>query len=229
WSCFIVTSKRGSVRPTTQKYYWKNMLEAVHIIHKHGIVHSDLKPAHFVIVNASLKLIDFGIANRIQPDVTSIMKDSQVGTLNYMPPVAKDTSSQPGKACSKISLKGDVWCSGCILYCLTYGKTPFQSITKLHAIIDPSYKIEFPDISEKDLLDVLKRCLVRKTRERISLFKGLLYYCDGLFLSTFVALSDNHTGSYQTASFCLLNRHESGIDGNLYQNVLPKMSSFSFK
>lgn len=44
-----------------------------------GIIHSDLKPANFVIVDASLKLIDFGIANRIQPDVTSIMKDSQVG------------------------------------------------------------------------------------------------------------------------------------------------------
>lgn len=43
-----------------------------------GIVHSDLKPANFVIVNASLKLIDFGIANKIQPDVTSIMKDTQV-------------------------------------------------------------------------------------------------------------------------------------------------------
>lgn len=44
-----------------------------------GIVHSDLKPANFVIVNASLKLIDFGIANHIQPDMTSVMKDSQVG------------------------------------------------------------------------------------------------------------------------------------------------------
>ena len=43
-----------------------------------GIVHSDLKPANFVIVNASLKLIDFGIANSLQADVTSIMKDSQV-------------------------------------------------------------------------------------------------------------------------------------------------------
>uniref|UniRef100_A0A3Q1ENP8 Dual specificity protein kinase TTK n=1 Tax=Acanthochromis polyacanthus TaxID=80966 RepID=A0A3Q1ENP8_9TELE len=165
---------RKTVNPLERKYYWKNMLEAVQIIHKHGIVHSDLKPANFVIVNASLKLIDFGIANRIQPDVTSIMKDSQVGTLNYMPPEAiKDTSSQPGKARSKISPKGDVWSLGCILYCLTYGKTPFQSITnqitKLHAIIDPSHKIEFPDISEKDLLDVLKRCLVRNPRERISI------------------------------------------------------------
>ncbi|KAM4581591.1 dual specificity protein kinase Ttk [Odontesthes bonariensis] len=165
---------RKTVNPLERKFYWKNMLEAVHTIHKHGIVHSDLKPANFVIVNATLKLIDFGIANRIQPDVTSIMKDSQVGTLNYMPPEAiKDTSSQPGKARSKISPKGDVWSLGCILYCMTYGKTPFQSITnqiaKLHAIIDPSHKIDFPDISEKDLQDVLKRCLVRNPRERISI------------------------------------------------------------
>lgn len=49
-----------------------------------GIVHSDLKPANFVIVNASLKLIDFGIANRIQPDVTSIMKDSQVRLMHQV-------------------------------------------------------------------------------------------------------------------------------------------------
>ncbi|XP_071758524.1 dual specificity protein kinase Ttk [Centroberyx gerrardi] len=165
---------RKTVNPLERKFYWKNMLEAVHTIHRHGIVHSDLKPANFVIVNASLKLIDFGIANRIQPDVTSIMKDSQVGTLNYMPPEAiKDTSSKSGKASSKISPKGDVWSLGCILYCMTYGKTPFQSITnqitKLHAIIDPSHKIEFPDISERDLLDVLKRCLVRNPRERISI------------------------------------------------------------
>ncbi|XP_076006456.1 dual specificity protein kinase Ttk [Genypterus blacodes] len=165
---------RKTVNPLDRKFYWRNMLEAVQTIHKHGIVHSDLKPANFVIVNASLKLIDFGIANRIQPDVTSIMKDSQVGTLNYMPPEAiKDTSSQSGKARSKISPKGDVWSLGCILYYMTYGKTPFQSITnqitKLHAIIDPSHRIEFPDISEKDLLDVLKRCLVRNPRERISI------------------------------------------------------------
>uniref|UniRef100_A0A672RG35 Dual specificity protein kinase Ttk-like n=1 Tax=Sinocyclocheilus grahami TaxID=75366 RepID=A0A672RG35_SINGR len=164
---------RKSVNPLDRKCYWRNMLEAVHTIHRHGIIHSDLKPANFVIVDASLKLIDFGIANRIQPDVTSIMKDSQVGTLNYMPPEAiKDTSSN-GKPGSKISAKGDVWSLGCILYCMTYGKTPFQNITnqisKIHAIIDPTHEIDFPDIPEKDLLDVLKRCLVRNPRERISI------------------------------------------------------------
>ncbi|XP_060778292.1 dual specificity protein kinase Ttk isoform X2 [Neoarius graeffei] len=165
---------RKTVNSQERKFFWRNMLEAVQTIHKHGIVHSDLKPANFVIVNASLKLIDFGIANHIQPDMTSVMKDSQVGTLNYMPPEAiKDTSSKGGKPRSKISPKGDVWSLGCILYCMTYGKTPFQNITnqitKLHAIIDPSHEIDFPDIPEKDLLDVLKRCLVRNPKERISI------------------------------------------------------------
>ena len=53
-----------------------------------------------------------------------------------------------------------MWSLGCIMYCMTYGKTPFQTITnqitKLHAIIDPTHEMEFPDIAEKDLLDVLK-------------------------------------------------------------------------
>lgn len=168
--------KKKSINPWERKSYWKNMLEAVHTIHQHGIVHSDLKPANFLIVDGMLKLIDFGIANQMQPDTTSIVKDSQVGTINYMPPEAiRDMSSsrENGKSKSKISPKSDVWSLGCILYYMTYGKTPFQhiinQISKLHAIIDPNHEIEFPDIPEKDLQDVLKCCLIRDPKLRISI------------------------------------------------------------
>lgn len=51
---------------------------------------------------------------------------------------------------------------------MTYGKTPFQhiinQISKLHAIIDPNHEIEFPDIPEKDLQDVLKVTLIVQYR-----------------------------------------------------------------
>nr|XP_056712260.1 dual specificity protein kinase TTK [Euleptes europaea] len=174
--------KKKTINPWERKSYWKNMLEAVHTIHQHGIVHSDLKPANFLLVDGMLKLIDFGIANQMQPDVTSILKDSQVGTVNYMSPEAiKDMSScaENGKPRSKICPKNDVWSLGCILFCMTYGRTPFQHITnhitKLHAIIDPSYKIVFPDIAEKDLQDVLKRCLVRDPKQRISVSELLIH------------------------------------------------------
>ncbi|XP_045040819.2 dual specificity protein kinase TTK isoform X3 [Desmodus rotundus] len=174
--------KKKSIDPWERKSYWKNMLEAVHTIHQHGIVHSDLKPANFLIVDGMLKLIDFGIANQLQPDTTSIIKDSQVGTVNYMPPEAiKDMSSsrENGKSKSKISPKSDVWSLGCILYYMTYGKTPFQhiinQISKLHAIIDPNHEIEFPDIPEKDLQDVLKCCLIRDPKRRISIAELLAH------------------------------------------------------
>ncbi|XP_036895332.1 dual specificity protein kinase TTK isoform X2 [Sturnira hondurensis] len=174
--------KKKSIDPWERKSYWKNMLEAVYTIHQHGIVHSDLKPANFLIVDGMLKLIDFGIANQLQPDTTSIIKDSQVGTVNYMPPEAiKDMSSsrENGKSKSKISPKSDVWSLGCILYYMTYGKTPFQhiinQISKLHAIIDPNHEIEFPDIPEKDLQDVLKCCLIRDPKRRISIAELLAH------------------------------------------------------
>jgi serine/threonine-protein kinase TTK/MPS1 len=60
------------------------MLEAVKVIHDEKIVHSDLKPANFVLVKGRLKLIDFGIANAIANDTTNIQRDSQVGVTLHV-------------------------------------------------------------------------------------------------------------------------------------------------
>jgi len=168
--------------PAMVKHYWTEMLHAVQVIHKVGIIHSDLKPANFLLVAGRLKLIDFGIASAVQSDKTSVIKDSQMGTFNFMSPEAiQDVATGPQydasgtrKPCIKISIKSDVWSLGCILYNLAYGKMPFGEIRhplmKLQAIVNPDHKINFSTEGQDPLLiDVLKSCLVRDPRGRPSI------------------------------------------------------------
>lgn len=63
------------------------MLQAVHFTHEEGnIVHTDLKPANFLMANGRLKLIDFGIAQKIPVGTIHIKRDAMIGTPNYMAP-----------------------------------------------------------------------------------------------------------------------------------------------
>ena len=63
------------------RHYWKEMLECVHAVHQYDIVHSDLKPANFLLAQGRLKLIDFGIANAIQDDTVNVHRENQVCNL----------------------------------------------------------------------------------------------------------------------------------------------------
>ncbi|XP_057327742.1 uncharacterized protein LOC130669079 [Microplitis mediator] len=179
-SKFIKTICAEKKLPVTMiLYYWTEMLTAVKYIHDHGVIHSDLKPANFLLVRGRLKLIDFGIASTVHGDMTSVVKNVTVGTLNYISPEAlmdvDDTSNQNSKY--KISYKSDVWSLGCILYSLVYGYTPFQHIrqnwAKIGAITNPSTKISFklPPNSEpipSILIDVVKKCLTYNPKDRPS-------------------------------------------------------------
>lgn len=53
------------------------MLKAVEATHEYNIIHADLKPANFVVVDGCLKLIDFGIADKIPDFTTNIGRHNQ--------------------------------------------------------------------------------------------------------------------------------------------------------
>jgi len=175
-------SNKREITAAMIKHYWTEMLHAVSVIHKRGIIHKDLKPANFLLVAGTLKLIDFGIASSVQSDKTSVFIDNQMGTFNFMSPESIQDLNGPQydtmgnrKPCIKISYKSDVWSLGCILYQLTYGKMPFGDIKhplmKLQAITNVDHPIQFPILADSDptLISVIKACLVRDPRHRPSI------------------------------------------------------------
>lgn len=101
-----------------------------------------------------------------------------MGTVNYMSPEALSESSSGGnekKGRLKIGRASDVWSLGCILYEMVYGQPPFARfptlLLRLKSIMDPSYAIEYPRgrIHSLYLQDLLRRCLDRQPKRRISL------------------------------------------------------------
>lgn len=127
----------------------RQMLQAVQVVHDADIVHTDLKPANFVLVKGNLKLIDFGIAKAIPNDTTNIARDSQIGTANYMSPEAlSDSGLGHNGRLMKMGRATDVWALGCILYQMVYGHTPYSKIRPMHlkimAIQNPAHVIDFP-------------------------------------------------------------------------------------
>lgn len=156
------------------RLHWQQMLQAVNTIHQERIVHSDLKPANFLMVEGQLKLIDFGIAKAIQSDTTSIARESQVGTLNYMSPEAilGGANTGTGRPAMKVGRASDIWSLGCILYQMVYGRTPFAHlpfIQKMHAITDDRHHVEFPMFANSALMELMQRCLDRNPKTRISM------------------------------------------------------------
>ncbi|XP_017789341.1 PREDICTED: serine/threonine-protein kinase MPS1 [Habropoda laboriosa] len=178
-------SQEKQIPLTMILYYWTEMLTAVKHIHDNGVIHSDLKPANFLLVRGRLKLIDFGIASSMNADMTSVIKNCPIGTLNYISPEAlmdigenSDSSSENVKY--KINFKSDVWSLGCILYSLVYGHTPFHHIrsqwAKVNAITNPKLNIPFPKTLSSEgnkiipsppiLIDVMRKCLQHDPKAR---------------------------------------------------------------
>mmetsp|Transcript_44627 Transcript_44627/g.105821 ORF Transcript_44627/g.105821 Transcript_44627/m.105821 type:complete len:512 (+) Transcript_44627:151-1686(+) len=108
-------------------WYTCQMVEAMSVCHRAGIVHRDIKCENFLLTKERrLRLIDFGTArDTSHPEVRPMMLkpsyEHHVGTPNFMAPEAVH-----GKANNFCS---DLWSLGCAVYQLILGVPPFNAPT----------------------------------------------------------------------------------------------------
>jgi serine/threonine protein kinase len=154
----------GAALPLSETVYiFERVVEAIEYIHRHGIIHRDIKSNNVKVSSlGQVKLLDFGIAKgQASPGLTQV--GSVIGTLQYLAP-----ELIRGGAADE---RGDIWALGVMLYEMVTGRMPFEAQT----IGDLSDKIGRADYTPpsqyvsglpRPVSDVIARCLRRNPAER---------------------------------------------------------------
>ena len=107
--------KLGAMSPRQAIPLMLGVLDALHTAHAHGVVHRDLKPSNILVDAAGFgRVMDFGIAARVQGESQAGSAAVLSGTPGYMSPEAAD-GARPAPSM-------DIFAAGLVLAELLCGK-----------------------------------------------------------------------------------------------------------
>ena len=103
---------------------------AVGQVHRHGLIHKDIKPANVLVDDAgNVRLTGFGIASRLPHECQAPAPPEVIaGTLAYMAP------EQTGRMNRSIDARSDLYSLGVTLYQMLTGTLPFVAADPLEWI-----------------------------------------------------------------------------------------------
>jgi len=167
-SLFDCIIQRGSFSEPEAARLLRKILLAVNSLHNCNVCHRDLKPEHFMFEdsspNAELKLVDFGISNKLfgrgdQSEIKTV-----VGSPDYMAPEVM---------WGGYGLMSDMWSVGVIMYAMLSGQLPFTADT-ISETFDRAMNGSFNVSSEAwakvspAAVDLLRKLLVVEPKGRLS-------------------------------------------------------------
>jgi serine/threonine-protein kinase len=125
-----VLYRKGTLSISTLLNYASQIAEALVEIHSHNVIHRDIKPENVLVLEGNyVKLLDFGIAKRIDPGFQK--SSTHIGTPAYMPP--EQVRGEP------IDARADLYALGILMYSGLVGEPPFnyESLEEMHTVSLP--------------------------------------------------------------------------------------------
>lgn len=143
-------------------------------IHQRNIVHRDLKPENIMIDSSgSVKLIDFGLAQADQTDISTVWRRKArrpLGTLRYMSPEQLRGA--------ELDHRADLWACGILLHELVCGEHPWAPFPlgweREVADYDRPVPTKYIDMLPPDLADIVAQCLQKRPDARPKTAEELL-------------------------------------------------------
>ena len=139
--------------------------DALQHAHGHGVIHRDLKPSNVMITTCyEPRIMDFGLAKRVEDEVTMTACGKLLGTPAYMSP------EQAKGAADEVDGRSDIYSLGVILFELLTGERPFAGSTEMlvERIVseDAISPRRLNRCVPRDLESVCLKCLEKNPRHR---------------------------------------------------------------
>jgi serine/threonine-protein kinase len=113
---------QGPLPPREAAALLAKVAAAVDAAHGRGVLHRDLKPSNILLdERGEPRVSDFGLAKRLENEMTVTHTGAILGTPCYMSP------EQAAGSRGDVGPASDVWSLGAILYQMLTGRPPFQA------------------------------------------------------------------------------------------------------
>ncbi|EGV98930.1 Obscurin [Cricetulus griseus] len=157
--------KKGVVTEAEVKVYIQQLVEGLHYLHSHGILHLDIKPPNILMVHPAredIKICDFGFAQKITP---SEPQYSKYGSPEFVSPEIIEQSP--------VSEGSDIWAVGVISYLSLTCSSPFAGESDRATLLNVlegrvSWSSPMAAHLSEDAKDFIKATLQKTPRARPS-------------------------------------------------------------
>jgi outer membrane protein assembly factor BamB len=152
-----LVKQAGPLPPDAVRWLGAGIAEALHSIHRAGLIHRDLKPSNVLVTRENPKVIDFGLARAADPGAD--ISRTVLGTPSFMAPEqAQDTAS--------VTWAADVYSLGGTLLFAATGHAPYTGNSAVSVLAKLISKP--PDLTglPEELGPLVRACLARRPSDR---------------------------------------------------------------